>query len=122
MLITSTPMFVMFARAMSFFNAALKTQEKFGLQLRSVPGSCKLMGEFVLCEVQNGKGRSDAVVWQKDAIYIFEFKMDGSAKEDLEQINSQNYPIAYKNDGRKIVKVGVNYSSTEKQLTEWVIE
>ena len=82
----------------------------------------KLMGEFVLCEVQNGKGRSDAVVWQKDAIYIFEFKMDGSAKEALEQINSQNYPIAYKNDGRKIVKVGVNYSSTEKQLTEWVIE
>ncbi|MDD7611200.1 MAG: AAA family ATPase, partial [Spirochaetales bacterium] len=82
----------------------------------------KLMGEFVLCEVQNGKGRSDAVVWQKDAIYIFEFKMDGSAKEALEQIHSQNYSIAYKNDGRKIVKVGVNYSSTEKQLTEWVIE
>ena len=82
----------------------------------------KLMGEFVLCEVQNGKGRSDAVVWQKDAIYIFEFKMDGSAKEALEQINSQNYPIAYKNDGRKIVKVGVNYSSEQKQLTEWVIE
>ena len=48
--------------------------------------------------------------------------MDGSAKEALEQINSQNYPIAYKNDERKIVKIGVNYSSTEKQLTEWVIE
>ena len=30
--------------------------------------------------------------------------------------------IAYKNDGRKIVKVGVNYSSEQKQLTEWVIE
>ena len=82
----------------------------------------KLMGEFVLCEVQNGKGRSDAVVWQKDAIYIFEFKMGGTAKEAMEQINSKNYPIAYKNDGRKIVKVGVNYSSAEKQLTEWVIE
>ena len=82
----------------------------------------KLMGEFVLCEVQNGKGRSDAVVWQKDAIYIFEFKMDGTAKEALEQINSKDYPIAYQNDGRKIVKVGVNYSSAEKQLTEWVIE
>ncbi|MDY5682574.1 MAG: PD-(D/E)XK nuclease domain-containing protein [Treponema sp.] len=47
---------------------------------------------------------------------------NGSAKEALEQINSKDYPIAYKNDGRKIVKVGVNYSSTEKQLTEWVIE
>ena len=82
----------------------------------------KLMGEFVLCEVQNGKGRSDAVVWEKDAIYIFEFKMDGSAKEALEQINSRNYPIAYKNDGRRVVKVGVNYSSAEKQLSEWIIE
>ena len=37
MLITSTPTFVMFARAVSFFNAALKTQEKFGFQSRSVP-------------------------------------------------------------------------------------
>ena len=82
----------------------------------------KLMGEFVLCEVQNGKGRSDAVVWEKDAIYIFEFKMDGSAKEALAQINSQNYPIAYKTDDRKIVKIGVNYSSTDRQLSEWIIE
>ena len=82
----------------------------------------KLIGEFVLCEVQNGKGRSDAVVWEKDTIYIFEFKMDGSAKEALEQINSKDYPIAYKTDGRKIVKIGINYSSTEKQLTEWIIE
>ena len=80
------------------------------------------MGEFVLCEVQNGKGRSDAVVWEKDAIYIFEFKMDGSAKEALEQINDRDYPIAYQNDGRKIVKVGINYSSRDRQLSEWIIE
>lgn len=82
----------------------------------------KLMGEFVLCEVQNGKGKSDAVVWEKDAIYIFEFKMDKSAKEAMEQINSKDYPIAYKNDGRKIVKVAVNYSSSEERLTDWLIE
>ena len=80
------------------------------------------MGEFVLCEVQNGKGRSDAVLWEKETIYIFEFKMDGSAKEAIEQINSQDYPIAYQNDGRKIVKIGVNYSSKEKQLSDWIIE
>ena len=30
--------------------------------------------------------------------------------------------ITYKNDGRNIVKVGVNYSSEQKLLTEWVIE
>ena len=82
----------------------------------------KLMGEFVLCEVQNGKGRSDAVVWEKDAIYIFEFKMDGSAKEAMQQIKSRDYPIAYKNDGRKIVKVAANYSSKLRQLSEWIVE
>ena len=81
----------------------------------------KLMGEFVQCEVQNGKGRSDAVVWEKDAIYIFEFKMDGSAKDALEQINSKDYAIAYRDDGRRIVKIGVNYSSAARQLTEWMI-
>ena len=82
----------------------------------------KLMGEFILCEVKNGKGRSDAVVWEKDIIYIFEFKMDGSAKEALEQIDSKEYGIAYKNDGRKVVKVGINYSSEKRQLSEWIIE
>lgn len=82
----------------------------------------KLMGEFVLCEVQNGKGRSDAVVWEKDTIYIFEFKIDKTAKEAMEQINGKDYPIAYKNDGRKIVKVAVNYSSTEQRLDDWIIE
>ena len=82
----------------------------------------KLMGEFVLCEVQNGKGRSDAVVWEKDTIYIFEFKIDKTAKEAMDQINAKDYPIAYKNDGRKIVKVAVNYSSTKQQLDDWIIE
>ncbi len=81
----------------------------------------KLMGEFILCEVQNGKGRSDAVIWQKDIIYVFEFKMDGSAKDALGQIDGKDYLIAYKNDGRKIVKIGVNYSSADRQLTEWIV-
>lgn len=82
----------------------------------------KLMGEFIICEVQNGEGRSDAVVWEKEIIYIFEFKMDGTAKEAIDQINSKDYPIAYKNDGRKIIKAGVNYSSEKQQLSEWIIQ
>ena len=54
--------------------------------------------------------------------FHFEFKMDGTAKDALEQINSKDYAIPYKNDGRRIVKIGVNYSSIERQLTEWIIE
>ena len=72
-------------------------------------------------EIRDGKGRSDAVVWEKDIIYVFEFKMDGSAKEALEQIDRKDYLVPYQNDGRKLVKVGVNYSSADRQLTEWCI-
>ena len=39
--IASTPMFVLSARAVSFFNASLKTKDKFGLQSRSVPARAK---------------------------------------------------------------------------------
>ena len=48
--------------------------------------------------------------------------MDATAQEAIDHINSQDYTIAYKNDGRKIIKVGVNYSSEKKQLTDWIIQ
>ena len=82
----------------------------------------KLIGQFIQCEVQNGEGRSDAVVWTKDIIYIFEFKLDSTALKALEQINSKEYAISYKNDGKKIVKIGANFSSEKKNLTNWVVE
>lgn len=112
-------------RINSIFAAAPKktSQKRYELDCQAFVWLIfKLMGEFVLCEVQNGNGRSDAVVWEKDAVYIFEFKIDRSAKEAMEQINCKNYPIAYKSDDRKIVKVAVNYSSEKEQLDEWLIE
>lgn len=115
-------------RINNIFSAAPKqtNQKKYELNCQAFVWLIfKLMGEFILCEVQNGKGRSDAVVWGKNALYIFEFKIDKSAKDAMDQINSKDYPISYKNDqlnGRKIIKVGVNYSSKEEQLTEWLIE
>ena len=82
----------------------------------------KLIGQFIQCEVQNGEGRSDAVVWTKDSIYVFEFKLDGSAEEAIEQIKSKNYAIPYQSDGRKLVLIGANFSSETKNLTGWVVE
>ena len=82
----------------------------------------KLIGQFIQCEVQNGEGRSDAVVWTKEAIYVFEFKLDGTAQQAIEQIKSKNYAIPYQNIGKKIILVGVNFSSKTKNLTDWIIE
>lgn len=79
----------------------------------------KLMGEFILCEIQNGDGRSDAVVWTENTIYVFEFKLDGTTDDALAQIDDKHYAIAYQADGRKVIKVGATFSSTEKNITAW---
>ena len=80
------------------------------------------MGQYVDVEVKNAIGRADVVIKMPDAIYVFEFKIDGTPEEALAQINSKQYAIPYEIDNRKVVKVGVNFDSTTQTLGEWVIE
>jgi hypothetical protein len=82
-----------------------------------------LMGQFVQTEVKNNKGRADAVVKTANNIYVFEFKMDdnATAEDALAQINSKDYVIPYTADYRKLVKIGVEFSQTEKDVKRWLI-
>lgn len=82
----------------------------------------RLMGQYVDAEVKSAIGRADVVVKMTDTIYVFEFKVDGSAEEALAQINSKQYAIPYKSDHRKVVKVGVNFDSATRTIGEWAIE
>ena len=61
------------------------------------------------------------VVKLHDAIYVFEFKVDGTPEEALEQINSKGYAIPYQPDHRSVVKIGVNFDSTTRTIGDWVI-
>jgi len=82
-----------------------------------------LMGQFVQTEVKNNKGRADAVVKTANCIYVFEFKMDenATAEDALAQINSKDYTIPYAVDHRKLVKIGVEFSQTERGIKRWLI-
>ena len=51
-----------------------------------------------------------------------ELKFDGSADVALKQIDDKGYLIPYTADGKRLVKVGVNYSSQERTINEWKIE
>ena len=55
-------------------------------------------------------------------IYALEFKYDGTAREALAQINSRLYAVPYRKDGRRIVKVGINFDSATRTIGDWVIE
>lgn len=81
----------------------------------------RLIGEFVEVEVRSAKGRADAVVTTRDYIYVFEFKLDGSAEEALRQIDEKGYLLPYRKDGRKLVKVGVDFSKEERNVNRYVV-
>ncbi|MDR1341480.1 MAG: ATP-binding protein, partial [Prevotellaceae bacterium] len=83
-----------------------------------------LLGQFVQTEIKSSRGRSDAVVKTAGNIYIFEFKMDSNAtaEDALAQINSKDYAIPYIADHRKTVKIGVEFSQTERGVKQWLIE
>ena len=81
----------------------------------------RLMGQYVDVEVKSAIGRADVVLKLSDAIYVFEFKYDGTPDEALAQIESRNYAIPYQSDGRRIVKIGVNFDSATRTIGEWKI-
>jgi hypothetical protein len=51
-----------------------------------------------------------------------EFKLDGTAEEALAQINDKNYALPFAVDKRKLVKVGVNFSSKTRNIDRWIVE
>ena len=81
----------------------------------------RLMGQYVDVEVKNAIGRADVVLKLTDAVYVFEFKFDGTPDEALAQIESKQYAIPYQADNRRIVKVGVNFDSATRTIGEWKV-
>lgn len=74
---------------------------------------------IVLTEMQQSEGRADCIVETKNGVYIFEFKLDGSADEALLQIEEKGYARPYEADKRKIHKVGVSFSSKTGTIDDW---
>ena len=80
----------------------------------------KLMGQFTQAEVESATGRADAVVKTPKYIYVFEFKLNGTAEEALQQIEDKGYLIPYQADGREVIKLGVEFSAEERNISRWL--
>ena len=66
-------------------------------------------------------GRIDVFFETDHYCYIIECKRDASAKEALAQIDEKNYAKKISSSDKQIVKIGANFSTKEKNLTEWII-
>ena len=82
----------------------------------------KLMGQFTQAEVRSAKGRADALVQTPKYVYIFEFKLNGTAEEALQQINEKGYAKPFQTDNRQVMKVGVEFSAETRNVSRWLIE
>ena len=80
-----------------------------------------LVGAYVKVEEESSHGRADVVITMPSVVYVMELKFDGSADEALGQIDDKGYLVPYTAAGKRLVKVGVNYSSKERTITEWKI-
>lgn len=90
-------------------------QYTFYLLLRLIGVYCKA----IHCENRQSYGRVDCTLEMDDYVYIFEFKMDGTTQEALEQIERNGYTKPYLADSRKVICIGVNFSSTTRTVEDW---
>ena len=76
----------------------------------------------ILVEQHTAKGRIDITMETADTIYVMELKFNKSTEEALAQIEAKHYADAFKMSGKKVVKIGLNFSvKDEVNCLEWKI-
>lgn len=82
----------------------------------------KLIGFYVEAEYRTSDGRIDLVLKTDRFIYVMEFKLDGTAEEALRQIDEKHYAHPFETDGRKLFKIGINFSKETRTIEQWIVE
>ena len=77
---------------------------------------------YIRTEVKSAIGRADAVMHMPDTIYVFELKVDKSADEALAQIDEKGYMLPYHAEGKRLVKIGISFDSTQRTIRDWKIK
>lgn len=81
----------------------------------------KLVGFYTKVEYHTNNGRVDLILQTDKFIYIMEFKLNGTAEEALQQINNKRYALPFEADGRKLFKIGINFSEKTRNIEKWVV-
>lgn len=77
--------------------------------------------DYIDVEVRTPTGRVDMVMRTKKAIYLFELKLNQSARVAMRQITLKDYPSRFVLCGLPIVKVGINFDTEKHTIGEWEI-
>lgn len=81
-----------------------------------------LIGARTHAECWTNRGRVDAAVETQGGVYVFEFKLDGTAAAALAQIKAKGYHEKWLRCGRKVTLVGAAFDSEMRNLSDRQIE
>jgi hypothetical protein len=82
----------------------------------------RMLGFDTDSEIRIAKGRIDTKVETKNNVYCFEFKLNGTAQDAIDQINTKEYLTPWLTSEKKLFKVGVKFDCEERNVTDWIIE
>lgn len=80
------------------------------------------MNVQIYTEVMNSEGRTDAIMYLGDTVYIIEAKLDASAEEALRQIKEKGYATRFAGTDKRIICLGLNFSSRTRTIDNWLSE
>jgi head-tail adaptor len=79
----------------------------------------RMLSNEVNAEVRHAVGATDVVIKTPKYIYIVEIKIDATPDVALAQIEAKGYATPYLTDERKLVKIGVSFSTQSRTIEEW---
>ncbi|MCH5218283.1 MAG: ATP-binding protein [Muribaculaceae bacterium] len=81
----------------------------------------KLMGLDVEAEYSTSEGFIDMLVKTADFIYIIELKINGTAEDAMAQIEEKHYAAPFGSDSRRLIKIGLGFSTETHNITSSLI-
>jgi len=81
-----------------------------------------VFGTKAISDDIQSKGRCDIVLNLEKFIYILELKLDGNSQGAIDQIYTNRYFEPYMLEKKKMKLIGINFSSTERNIESFVHE
>lgn len=80
-----------------------------------------LMGLDVDAEYSTSEGFIDMLVKTSGFIYIIELKVNGTAEDAMTQIEEKHYAAPFASDPRRLVKIGLGFSTATHTISSFLI-
>ncbi|MDO4826298.1 MAG: PD-(D/E)XK nuclease domain-containing protein [Bacteroidia bacterium] len=81
----------------------------------------KMMGLYVKTEYHTSSGRIDIVMETDSFVYVIELKRDQPPDIALQQIEAKGYDRPFLASGKKIIRLGINFSSQTRTVDGWKV-